>query len=93
VSPGAAAECCARPALPRSAKAGPQPAPAALSRLSASDGFQGVLRQAAQHVARLGGGAAGRACLAEWGYAGSDVDELREVLLESAARYSRHADA
>lgn len=37
---------------------------------------------------RLGAYSAGRACIEEWGYSGSDLLELKENLLSMAGRYS-----
>lgn len=77
----------ARPCLPRSAKAPAAPAPGALTRLTATSGFQRLLQQAARDARRLGATTGGQACLDEWGYASSDEDELREVLLGMAGKY------
>jgi hypothetical protein len=59
-----------------------------LSRLTATSGFEGVLKGAARDLQRLGGHAAGRAALEEWGYSASDLEELNENLLEMAGKYA-----
>jgi hypothetical protein len=80
------------PVLVRSAKAPSVPAPGVFSRLTASSGFESQLQKAARDLQRLGGYGPGRACLEEWGYAASDVDELRENLLLMAGKYSTDLD-
>jgi hypothetical protein len=62
------------------------------SRLTATSGFESVLQGAARQLQRLGGSAAGRAALEEWGYSSSDVQELSENLLEMAGRYNTDFD-
>jgi hypothetical protein len=59
-----------------------------LSRLSASKGFQGVLRSAAGNLRRVGGSMVGRVSLEGWGYGQGDVADLEERLQETAGRYS-----
>lgn len=89
---GLDAAAAVSPVLVRSAKSPCVPAPGVFSRLTASSGFEGQLQRAARDLQRLGGYGAGRACLEEWGYAASDVDELRENLLLMAGRYSTDLD-
>lgn len=82
--PGAAPD----PYLARSANAPSVPAPGVFSRLTATSGFEVVLKGAARDLQRLGGCAAGKAALEEWGYSASDLEELKENLLEMAGKYA-----
>lgn len=76
------------PYLPRSAKSPAVPAPGVFSRLTSTSAFEPLLQGAARDLQRLGVGAAGRACLGDWGYSSSDLQELQEGLLGMAGRYS-----
>lgn len=51
-----------------------------------------LLQGAARDLQRLGGSAAGRSALEQWGFSASDLDELKERLLETAGRYSADLD-
>jgi hypothetical protein len=63
-------------------------APGALSRLTATASFEGVLAGLNSSVQRLVPSGLGRACLDEWGYSVGDTDELLERLMQLAGRYS-----
>lgn len=88
----AGASAAPHPYLPKSAKAPSIPAPGAFSRLTATSGFEPVLQGAARDLQRFGAYAAGRAALEEWGYSASDIQELRENLLDMAGKYTVEFD-
>jgi len=92
VTAGTAAAGAPSPYLQRSSKAPSVPAPGVLSRLTASSGFEPLLQGAARDLQRLSGYAAGRACMEEWGYSMSDMEELKESLLGMAGRYNADFD-
>ncbi|WIA17309.1 hypothetical protein OEZ85_014174 [Tetradesmus obliquus] len=62
-------------------------APGALSRLTATASFEGVLAGLSSSMRRLVPSGQGRACLDEWGYSVGDTQELQERLMELAQRY------
>lgn len=62
-------------------------APGALSRLTATASFEGVLAGLSSSMRRLVPSGQGRACLDEWGYSVGDTEELQERLLQLAQRY------
>ncbi|KAF6256570.1 hypothetical protein COO60DRAFT_96392 [Scenedesmus sp. NREL 46B-D3] len=67
-------------------------APGALSRLTATASFEGVLAGLSISMQRLVLSGLGRACLEEWGYSVADADELQEQLMQLAGRYSSEAE-
>jgi hypothetical protein len=67
-------------------------APGALSRLTATASFEGVLTGLSSSMQRLVPSGLGRVCLEEWGYSAGDTDELQEQLMQLAGRYTSDDD-
>lgn len=61
-----------------------------LVRTAASGVLEGVLRSHGDVIRSSCRGAHGKDCLRSWGIEGSDAEEQREYLLQSADLYTQH---